>query len=509
MQESPPGKAAMKAKDVSAVVSIPSAAGSGYNRVLAAALVLAVLATAGGLGWVCTRDEAIPFLPARAGAEWVVFPKQAEGTKHDAMPIAVAFRHSFSLTARPARAALAVCAFKGVAVAINGREVTNAPGAHRNWKLPGSAEVAESLQPGSNVIMAWVTNSVGPPALWLRLKSPQFSLGTSQGWQVSLDGTEWQSARLARQPSDLQTYSSLGVRYGSTGMMDWVKQAWPVEAGFCAAAVALVWGLNRWLRCQRLPGRTPPTTTSTKLIYGLLVIVLAARAALFINNAPQLPGSLGFDAAAHGEYIQFIQQRHALPLANDGFQMYQPPLYYAACAFLLNLCGRSVGDDSAVHILQAVNGVIGLLHCWLVLLCLRLLFRENLPAQAAGLLVAAFLPPHLYLSQYVTNEPLAGFLVTVAVYFCLRALRAEEAGLWMPMAIGLALGAAMLTKFSVLLALPFFPLALSQRLAVGTGRAWRGWLRSVLAMVVACLGAVRQADRGELGGPIRAETVVG
>jgi hypothetical protein len=100
-----------------------------------------------------------------------------------------------------------------------------------------------------------------------------------------------------------------------------------VETAFCAVSLALVWGINRWLRHQRLAAGTLPTKTSTKLIYGLLVIVLMARAALFINNVPQLPRSVGFDAVAHEQYIQFIQQRHALPLADDGWEMYQPPLY--------------------------------------------------------------------------------------------------------------------------------------------------------------------------------------
>jgi Flp pilus assembly protein TadD len=455
-----------------------------FNRAFVLALVLALLTAAGGFWWMCARNETIAFLPARAGAEWIIFPRQAEAIPHDAVSITVAFRHSFTLTTQPANAALTVCAFKGAAVAINGREVTNAPCTRRNWKLPSSAEVAGVLRPGTNVITAWVTNAVGPPALWLRLKSARLSLGTSERWQVSLDGTEWQSACRARQPPEFQPDSSL---YGSTRMMDLLKSAWPVEAAFCAVSPALVWVTNCWLRRKRLQAATLPAATSTKLIYGLLAIVLIARAALFINNLPQLPRSMGFDALDHEKYIEFIQQKHALPLANNGWQMFQPPLYYLASAMVLDVCGRSVGDADAVFYLRAVNGVIGLLHCWLVLLCLRLLFWNNLQAQAAGLLVAAFLPPHLYLSQYVTNEPLAGFLVTVAIYLCLRVLRAEKEGLWVPLGIGIALGAAMLSKVSVLLALPFFPVALSQGLAVRKEHAWRDWLRSVGAVIVGCL----------------------
>jgi tetratricopeptide (TPR) repeat protein len=454
----------------------PSAAPSQLNRVIVAALLLICLTAAGGFWWMCARSDKIPFLPARAGAEWIVFPKQAEGTQHDALPVTAAFRHSFTFTGQPATVTLSVCAFKGAIIAINNRVVGNTPWPHRNWKLPSCTEVAGLLQPGTNVITAWVTNAIGPPALWLLLKSPQFSLGTGERWQVSLNGTEWQSARRARQPPDLPPDSPL---YGSARMMDLLKRVWPLEAAFCVLSLALIWGINRWLRHQRLPAGTLPTATSTKLVYGLLVTVLMARAALFINNLPQLPRSAGFDAIAHEQYIQFIQQKHALPLADDGWEMYQPPLYYLTSALVLEGFGRSVGDAQAVYFLRAVNGVIGLLHCWVVLLCLRLLFWGNIQAQAAGLLVTAFLPPHLYLSQYVTNEPLAGFLVTVAIYLCLRALRSEKTSIWMPVGIGAALGAAMLTKFSVLLALPVFPVVLSQRRAARKERAWRDWTLSV------------------------------
>ncbi len=472
----------MKDNHTPATATAPPAAPSRFNRARVVILALAFLTAAGGLWWMCARNETIAFLPARAGAEWIVFPKQAEGAAHGAMPVTVAFQHAFTLNIQPATATLSVCAFREAAVAINGREVSNTPCAHGNWKLPSRAEVAGLLQPGTNVITTWVTNTIGPPALWLALESPRVSLGTGERWQASLNGTEWQSARRARQPPELQLDSSL---YGRTRMMDRLKRVWPVEAAFCAVSLALVWGANRWLRRQRLPAGILPATTSTRLIYGLLVMVLIARAALFLNNVSKLPGTVGFDAPDHEKYIQFIQQKHALPLADDdGWEMYQPPLYYLASALVLDGCGRSVGDADAIYFPRAVNGVIGLLHCWVVLLCLRLLFSGNLPAQAAGLLVAAFLPPHLYLSQYVTNEPLAGFLVTVALYLCLRLLRADQESLWRPIGIGAALGAAMLTKFSVLLALPIFLVVLSQRLAARKERAWRDGLRSVGAVLV-------------------------
>jgi len=215
--------------------------------------------------------------------------------------------------------------------------------------------------------------------------------------------------------------------------------------------------------------------------------VVIARTVLFINNLPKLPRSMGFDAAEHEQYIQFIQEKHALPLPKNGWEMHQPPFYYLISATLLDVCGLSVTDDDAAFVLRGVNGTVGLVHCWLALLCFRLLFPKNLPVQAVGLLVAAFLPPHLYLSQYVTNEPLAGLFVTVAFYLCLRALRAERENTYLSIGIGVALGAAVLTKFSSVLALPVFLAALGLRLFLGRDHAIRDWLRDVGMVVLAFL----------------------
>ena len=146
-----------------------------------------------------------------------------------------------------------------------------------------------------------------------------------------------------------------------------------------------------------------------------------------------------------------------------------------------------VGNDAASSVLRGVNGAAGLLHCWLLFLCLRLLFPANLAAQAVGLLIAAFLPVHLYLSQYVTNDPLAGLFVTSAFYFYLLTLRTEKQRVWLHVGLGAALGASVLTKLTGVLAVPLFPLALGLRLLVRKDYEPRDWMRTVGAVVLSCL----------------------
>jgi hypothetical protein len=180
---------------------------------------------------------------------------------------------------------------------------------------------------------------------------------------------------------------------------------------------------------------------------------------------------MGFDALEHEAYIKYIQENGSLPHSGSGWEMHQPPLYYAGSAGLMKLTGFSAGQESAVIPLRAINGILGLINCWLALMCLRRLFPANQSSQVVGLLLVAFLPPHLYLSMGVTNDPLTGLLVTAALYFLLRVLQSETENVWHYAGIGLALGAAMLTKLTAMPAVPVFFLAQK--------KSARDWLQGV------------------------------
>src|SRR4051794_16158681 len=50
--------------------------------------------------------------------------------------------------------------------------------------------------------------------------------------------------------------------------------------------------------------------------------------ALYWNNAVLMPFRHGFDSEEHSAYIKYIQEHHTLPLPTEGFEMFQPPIYY-------------------------------------------------------------------------------------------------------------------------------------------------------------------------------------
>ncbi len=477
-------------------------------------LVLAGVAGLGALCWMCLHNAGIPFLPQRPGADWIIYPTPPTGGINPCTPTETTFRCAFKLDTVPARAVVTLCAFKSFALMVNGRAAQNFIDAGKNWKSPSTLDITKSLHAGPNEIIVCVTNSQGPPALWLQCRAGQISLGTGTNWMVSeIGGTPvpiWQNAVAATESPAISPGNPF---YGQEKMFVAASRAWPLLLLFCAVSIILLFALDAWRRRY-------PDADREKLVYALLVLVIIARVALFINDAPKLSQIIGFDAPAHERYVQFIQQKHALPTAADGFEMYQPPLYYLCGAGLLNACALSTGDPSATLVLRTVNGVVGVIQCVLSLLCLRLLFPKNAGAQAAGLLIAALIPPELFLSFYVTNESLAALFATAVLYFLLRILRctgsirapcravasakagrvresaAEEKvektgpsrlnGYGLYLALGANLGAALLTKSSSLPLLPFIVLILWLHFH-WQRRPFRDQLRFTGIFLISCL----------------------
>jgi tetratricopeptide (TPR) repeat protein len=176
--------------------------------------------------------------------------------------------------------------------------------------------------------------------------------------------------------------------------------------------------------------------------------------ALFANNLGVMPTLAGYDVDGHIAYIRYIQEHHSLPRADEGWEMFQPPLYYLLGAALLSVLSLSVTQDGGVMALRVMGLVIGVAHFVLVWASLRLLFPGERSKQRWGLVLAAALPPLLYLSQYVSNEGLAAALVSACVYLTLRILKQESVSWKLSVGLGLCLGAALLTKPTALLVVP-------------------------------------------------------
>jgi tetratricopeptide (TPR) repeat protein len=399
---------------------------------------LLVAGVVGALAWLwlgSTRRSDVVFLPRFNGAEWIMYPAPAQGGTHQRVELSTEFRCGFVLSQAPSQASLHLAAFHHYSVTLNGQELT-APSDHgRNWKERERFEVSNQLHAGQNEIVVTVSSSNSPPCLWLVLDTGRERLVTSEEWESSYAGAAWRPARLATRPMPTPAGSELS---GGEMIAASIRKCWPTLLILAALSSAA------WLTMRS------KAVTERVFVIGLTVIWIV----LFANNLAALPGLYGFDAAAHMEYVQYITEHKSLPLANEGYEMFQPPLYYVLCAALLKVCGLSLPQPGAVLALRLFGMAVGIAHWFLVWGSLRLLFGEDRKVAKWGGALAACLPVLVYLSQYITNEGFAAACVSACIYVCLRMLQREQISRKDYALLGFCLGIAMLGKSTALLALP-------------------------------------------------------
>ena len=447
----------------------------------AALLILGASLAIGFLAWLCVRDPKINFLPRDGRAEWILFPYAVESTAHGNVSMDTFFRRSFTLENQPRVGRLYLRAANRFEVKINGNRVEPARG--KTWKWISSADVLPFLRSGTNSIDIRVFNEQAPPALWLVLETDASTLRSDAAWEASMAGSAYRGVALASVPRIPRPGNLI---YTGEKTYASVAKVWPVWVIFGVIAFGISAASSWWFNRVRTPDATGSVRISGRQAAILLLVFSAFWLALFWNNVRLFPFPGGFDFTEHLDYIKYLQERRALPLPTEGYEMFQPPLYYLLSAVTLSLCGLSIVDaPSGILVLRGLTMLFGVAHFVFVFLSLRRLFPNSFSRQAIGLVLAAFLSMQLYLSHYPTNETLAAALISAGVYFALRVLQTESGSLMSHVWLGLCLGAAMLTKFTGILLLPPLLLVLAIRLAMGRSSI-AIWLRNVVVMLAVC-----------------------
>jgi hypothetical protein len=163
---------------------------------------------------------------------------------------------------------------------------------------------------------------------------------------------------------------------------------------------------------------------------------------------------MGMDYDAHIAYVKFIVERGALPLANDGWQMFQSPLYYLLCAGIAKLAGEWNG--LVLRLFRLISVASALAQIEIAYRIARRVFAERADLQKVAIAVSGLLPMGFWVSQGIGNEPLHAALAAGTLWLAIRAadvggpIRPRDAAL-----LGAVWGLALLAKVSAaLLAAP-------------------------------------------------------
>ncbi|MFN2376134.1 MAG: hypothetical protein ABR538_06335 [Candidatus Binatia bacterium] len=410
------------------------------------------LALAGLLGYHAFVSPAAQFLGPAADGRWIVHPDLPTGEpKAD-------FSLTFELAAPPPVFPVKVTALRSFELEVNGRPLAKV--APDNWKTAFSYDLAPDLRIGANEVRVHVYNRASPPALLV--EGPE-AVRSDQRWVVDLPSDAGKRAAaavadhgeryLAPKPNLLA--ASPRARWWSAGFVLWCM----------LLAATLVPRRGRSAQLDTPGPTTPPSPWPLRIACFLLLAVVAA---VHLRNAAVYPLKRGFDPIQHAEYVQYMAANWRVPYANEGWEMSQPPLYYALGAVLYTAMGGAGAEPASLKALQMVSPVAAVAMLALAWWMLAILFPGRSRMRWMGFVVAALLPVTFYLGAQVSNEVVAAFVIGAAT--CLATRQMERGRLrWRDaVALGLACGLGLLSKFTGLFVFLAVLSAASLRTLAGT-----------------------------------------
>ncbi len=374
-------------------------------------------------------------LPGKDGARWIRYPDPFSHVGRPKQEELTLFRKRFDVPGSVYRAELSVEAFESLVVLLDEQTIPTRPFDAETWKQPIDVDLAQSLRPGSHELMLVVRNWNAHAAV--RASCPVLGLRTDDGWEASHDARNWTPARSLEEREPLPFPVPL-----PTAAQAFARQLVWMLPLFAAVAFASI------LRSKgRLRGWTLTPSRTRWILIGVWVVV-------GVNDLLKLPLEFGFDASSHLDYVHFVSTRWRLPLARDGWEMYQAPLHYLISAALDGALGlASAAHDDAW--LRLVPLACGALQIEVARRVGRRVFEGRDDLQISTIVIAGLLPVNLYMSQTLGNESLCGLATAVLVLLCIG----EQRAIWM----GVALGVACLSKVTALLWFPLCAVALVSR----------------------------------------------
>ena len=228
----------------------------------------------------------------------------------------------------------------------------------------------------------------------------------------------------------------------------------------------------------------------------LIVLAILLRVLLAID----CPTPFGYVFDYYHEGVELTYQNGRLPIAEDCWQCYHPPLYYAA-GLPFYAVGRWLGgsrESAPEWGLRGLTGlavVAGALTLWFSIRIVRSVVKD--PAIAAVGAALIFASPLLFISSYGPDADvveaaamtafLAGFIPFASAPPASRTWRSA-------IPVGALAGLAAATKYSGLIALATAGVVLGWQMITGPRRARTVALALLLATVAASVGGSKYVD---------------
>lgn len=415
---------------------------------IAALLVIAAVMLAGWRIMFYARSPDVIFLADRPDARWIKYDSDFDLEAKPAGRTACKFRKLFVTGEKIDHAVIRIQALKKFQVVFDGRNIFFPDSKFEEWKKIYDVNIPFAVGPGAHEIVITVISENAPPAVMVR--SDNLPVNSGEGWQASVDGKDWKMAV----PASELNRPAASEKYPSS--LEALRAILPFLA--VVFVTVLLISLLSDGREERMNGFSFLTVEPSRVRWA----VLLSWALLAFNNIFNLNFQIGSDIWGHLDYLDFIIKKGSLPLAADGWQMFQAPLNYIISAPLYALLIKWFDLPSMVKIMTVLPVTFGLLQIEIVYRAARIVFEDRKDLQIIAVITGALLPVHTYACQYFGNEPLAGCLISLLVLFCIALVSQHQKnrrnGYFICM--GLTWGLALLAKASAFVLAPVLVLVL-------------------------------------------------
>ena len=382
-------------------------------------------------------DPDVPFLFSEHGADWIRFREPLVPQALEPQTLVSSFRTHFHVDEIPGEAILSFRAMKQAAVWLDNQLLHEAKSSLKEWKHVEHVDLAPALSRGPHELRIAVRNQNGHPALLAYCKP--LGLHTGENWEGTNDDKTWTQALSVNRTEPLL----LSRRFQPTHRALFSHLHSFIPVFLIVSVCSLVYH-----RQERLGWlwRVVPTAKGTRWVLLGFWVILA------INNMVKLPLHIGMDFMDHMEYIDYVAEKVRIPLATEGSQMFQSPLFYVISAVIYKSLLNFFSLDTVLRILRVVPLLCGAAQIELSYRAVRYAYPTRQDLQVLGTVIGGLVPMNIYMSQAVGNEPMTGCLSGLAVVLTLRLIcspRLPSTGALLLM--GLFLGLALLTKVTALL----------------------------------------------------------
>jgi hypothetical protein len=415
--------------------------------------------------------EDVMFLTRERGAVWISGPPRVSTETFSAHPDQgpeAIFSKRFAYAGSAGEAMIHLRAPGLVQLGLDGVLAFPQSGRGRCWKR--ACRFTVPLAPGDHHVEIRVVNPVGPPLLSMLLAADGLTVATDATWDV-----EFPAGRRMRAWAAEDSRAFPEAQDVRTPVRVLIERRAALLGIFALSTLLHVLG-RRWL-----PAGVRPHLPAAALAFLALFWLV-----LFAVKYPRIPLEMGFDVEGHLAYIRYVLTQGSIPLANEGWSMYHPPLFYLATAGVLALVDPAVGGDAERWAMRLVPFISAFGCVGVAFSVSRQLFPGDILRRTAVVLVAGLLPLNLYTAAYVSNEASHAFLASLSLASAVAVMSSRDGArstLGSLGLLGLMMGLALLTKFTSVVIVPLLVVFIGLEWRVVEGRSVRSTLGAVATMV--------------------------